>query len=207
MFVGIPPGEATSGVLSCQTEGERIAFATVSVSLKDLYIADCSLRVSVGSVLASGVSGAEDFCPPLWSWVQPFPHRTQKELHLHPASIRLDFSHLCVQLSLFCCCHRSYIFTLGNFYLISLQRPSWSHPWHSIIWESEEYSTGTTWVVLYFHLNIVSYTEREGGLNKNFYSLPFIHLQEVARLLFTDVIPSKNSITSTNLAPPTMGKC
>lgn len=29
--------------------------------------------------------------------------------------------------------------------------------------------------------------------------------QEVARLLFTDVIPSKNSISSLNLAPPTMG--
>ena len=32
--------------------------------------------------------GAEDLCPSLQPWVRPVPHRTAKELHLYPASLR-----------------------------------------------------------------------------------------------------------------------
>lgn len=41
-------------------------------------------------VLLHAVLGAEDLRPSLWSWLKLLPHRASKELHVHPAGIRLD---------------------------------------------------------------------------------------------------------------------
>lgn len=55
-----------------------------------LNINDVLLSLTQSSVHASAVSGTEDLCPSLRPWLEPFSHRASKELHLHPASIRLD---------------------------------------------------------------------------------------------------------------------
>lgn len=112
-------------------------------------------RATKGSFYAFGVSGAEDLRPPLQSWLKPVAHRAPKELHLHPASFRFDIVLLAPSDSHHSVTHSFTLYSLA-FCFFSLQRPPRSHPWHSIVPESEKYSTGGMQVVLYHNANQTS---------------------------------------------------
>lgn len=146
--------------------------------------------------------GAEDLCPSLQPWVRPVPHRTAKELHLHPASFRFIVVLQWSQDS--CCLAPAALSPSLSFWWTSFQWPSWSNPWHSIVPESEKHSAGKRQVISMWEGSEMSLTNIYSTWHF-YYIHVFFYTQEVARLLFTDTIFIKGDTGSADLVPATMG--